>query len=561
MKETGGRIRNHAIMAGLLSVVAAVSGVAFTNAAWVDNEYVHARGIGTDGKCEQGSGTVSTASARQFSGTLLESDLDNLASVKGVQVTNDGAGTTTASAGAIQIDENTFVAPLDVDVLNNDLLRLSLPLALPVGAADVHSQWGQTLNNGNTTAASGLVTNNGGALSLGQPQDPANPPVMASLDLGALAPASLAGMTLEVGSASSIARLTQCGDLGNGWLGPLEQPVLDRAYAISSLDLNAALPALSTAVSGTAELIDGVQPALDAAIEDLEVRIAKDLALEAAPILGTFSLGSIDTQVTLTQADLAPLRALLKGTMSDDRGLLTVDFEAGAVRVDLAKTSGGANGLNGHSPNTEVVLNQAVRDELSAALIQVLNDWRENMTSALINAIRATSVTVNSTLHLSDGVTLADIRLALGPVSAGHLLDLHNEVPGTPAVPVAASITMLGLQPSGLTPELEELAAQLATALPGIIGDALDDELINGVVAGFGSSAAALTSPVVSSFSDALGQLANQLSIMVNVQPDQPGHPEPSSSSPFQVSALRLSFPALNVLDMTLATSSVGYGP
>lgn len=558
MKETGGRIRNHAIMAGLLSVVAAVSGVAFTNAVWVDNEYVHARGIGTDGKCEQGSGTVSTASARQFSGTLLESDLDNLASVKGVQVTNDGAGTTTASAGAIQIDENTFVAPLDVDVLNNDLLRLSLPLALPVGAADVHSQWGQTLNNGNTTAASGLVTNNGGALSLGQPQDPANPPVMASLDLGALAPASLAGMTLEVGSASSIARLTQCGDLGNGWLGPLEQPVLDRAYAISSLDLNAALPALSTAVSGTAELIDGVQPALDAAIEDLEVRIAKDLALEAAPILGTFSLGSIDTQVTLTQADLAPLRALLKGTMSDDRGLLTVDFEAGAVRVDLAKTSGGATGFNGLSPNTEVILNQAVRDELSAALIQVLSDWQENMTSALINAIRATSVTVNSTLHLSDGVTLADIRLALGPVSAGHLLDLHNEVPGTPAVPVATSITMLGLEPSGLTPELEELAAQLATALPGIIGDALDDELINGVVAGFGSSAAALTSPVVSRFSEALGQLANQLSIMVNVQPDQPGHPEPSSSSPFQVSALRLSFPALNVLDMSLATSSVG---
>jgi hypothetical protein len=104
------------------------------------------------------------------------------------------------------------------------------------------------------------------------------------------------------------------------------------------------------------------------------------------------------------------------------------------------------------------------------------------------------------------------------------------------------------------------LESELASALPGITGGALKDELIDGVVADFESSVAALTSTVASSLAAALGELRSQLSIMVNVQPDQAGHPEPSSVSPFQVSAMRLSFPALDALDLSVATSSVGYG-
>ena len=549
-------------MAGILAVTVAVGSAALTNAAWVDNEYVHASGVGTDGKCEQDSGTLSSASARQLSGTLLGLDLDSLASIGGVQVTNDGEGTSTPSPGAIRIDDNTFMAPLDVDLLRADVLQLFLPLGLPAGSADLYSQWSRTLNNGNTTAASGLVTDSGGAISLGQPQNPTDPPVMATLDLGALAPAALAGMTLEIGASSSLADLTQCGDLGNGWLGPLEQPLLNRAYSVSSLHLNAALPSLGTTRSGTAQLLDGIQSGLDAALGDAEVRISQDLALSAAPLLGTITLGSVDAQVTTTAVDLAPVRALLSSTMTDNTGLLTVDFGAGKVRVDLARTVDGVNGLNSMEPNTQVLLNQAMMDQLSAALTQVLADWQENVTAALVAAIRATTVTVNATVHLrSAGLPLADISLGLGPTTTGQLLDLYNQVPGIPAVPVTTSITMLGLNPLGLlTPTLNALAAGLASALPGTTGEALSHELINGIVADFESPLAALTSPVASGLSEALGQLNTQLSIMVNVQPDKPGHPEPSSSSPFQVSALRLSFPAQSVLDLSLATSSAGHG-
>jgi hypothetical protein len=559
MKSVAGRLRSRIVIAGILAASGVVGGTTLTNAAWVDNEYVYASGVGTDGRCELDSGTLSTASARQLRGTLMGSDLDNLASVSGVSVLNDGAGTSTANPGAIRIDDNTFMAPLDVDLLRADVLQLSLPLGLPVGSADVYSQWGRTLHNGNTTAASGLITDSAGALGLGQSQNPTDPPTMATLDLGALAPAELAGMTLEIGSASSIAELTQCGDLGNGWLGPLAQPLVERSYAVSSLDLDATVPALDSAVSGADQLLDGVQPSLNTASGDLEVAIAGDLAVAATPLLGTLTLGGIDTQVTMTSVDLAPVQALLTGEMTDDSGLLTVNFGTGVVQVDLAKTAGGVNGLNGMAPNTEVILNQAVMDDLSAALTQVLDDWKENVKSALVTAIRATSVTVAATVHVrSLGLPLADINLGLGPVSAGELLDLYNGVPGTPAVPVTSSITMLGL--GDPTPTLNALASGLAAALPGITGEALNHGLILGIVGSVETSLGNLTSTVAPALSDALGQLSSLLSITVNVQPDQPGHPAPSTASPFSVSALRLSFVALNTLELSLATSSVGYG-
>lgn len=562
MNALTGKIRGLMVTAGILAVTVASGGAALTNAAWVDNEYVYAGGVGTDGRCEQDSGTLSTASARQFSGTLLDTSLDNLASVEGVQVYNDGAGTSTSNPGAIRIDDNTFMAPLDVDLLRADVLQLALPVGLPVGSVDLYSQWSQTLNNGNATAASGLVTDSAGAIGLGQLQNPSDPPVMARIDLEALAPAALAGMTLEIGAASSTARLMQCGDLGNGWLGPLTQPLLDRAYSIASLDVNATSPAMNTAVSATGQLLDGVEASLDAALEELDMRISEDLALAAAPLLGTLTLGGIDTQVTMTPVDLTPVRALLTSTMTDDRGLITVDFGAGTARIDLAKTAGGVNGLNGLDPNTEIVLDPATMEEVSAALTEVLDDWKENITAALVASIRTTTVTVNATVHVrSAGLPLADISLGLGPTPAGQLLDLYNQVPGILALPVTTSITMLGSNPLGLlTPTLNALTSGLASALPGITGEALHNELLNGVVGDLKASVAGLASPVAPSVSNALGQLASLMSIMVNVQPDKPGHPQPSSSIPFRVSALRLSLDAPNILDLSLASSAVGYG-
>ena len=543
MKAQRRRTRNHLILAGALAMSLVTGSAALTNAAWVDDEHVHGS-VGTDGKCEQNSGSPGIASARQLSGTLLDSSLDDIASVAGVYVANDGEGTSTPSPGATRINDSTFMAPLDVDVARNDILRISPALDLPVGSADGYSQWSQTLNNGNTTAAAGLVTDSGGAVSIGEPQNPADPPQMATLDLGALLPSALAGMTVEVGAVSSLARLTKCGDLGNGWLGPLEQPLLDRSYRIAALDLTAGLPEVSTAASGAASLLLELEKTgLAAALDEMEVSISTGLDLVAAPLLGTVTPGT-ETAVLMTPPDLAPVAALLTSTMTDETGLLTVDFKRGTIRIDLAKTAGGLNGLNGMAPNSMLLLNQKMAGQLSEALAQVLEDWQGNVTAALVAAFRATSVKVTSTVH-----GLADITLELGPANTGQLLDLYHQVPGTPAVPVKTSVSLLGQT---------ELAAELAAALPGLTGSALQEHVMDGLVGGLQSSVAALAGPIGPSLAANLDVLNGHLSIMVNVQPDQAGHPQPSGSSPYSVSALRLTLSDPALLDLPLATSAVG---
>jgi hypothetical protein len=556
MKTAAARTRLRLAVAGLLTAAAALSGTGLTNAAWVDDEYVHAAAVGTDGRCEADSGTVGTASARELGGTLQATDLDAVAALNGVTVSNDGAGTTTASPGAARIDDNTYAAQLDLSVLRTQLLTMSLPLALPLGSADAYSQWGQTLDSGNTTAASGLVTNGSGGISLADPQTQTDPPTMATLDLGQLVPDRLGGLSLDIGAVSSLAEYTRCGDLGNGWLGPLEEAVLDRDYYIAGLDLNAKSTELGTAVTGVDTLLDGVQPSLNQATGTLAGRIEDGLIRAAAGLLGTLRLGDVSAEVTMTPADLSPVYGLLTGTLSDNTGLLTVDLGTGTVRVDLAKASGtGVDALNGQDPNTELVLTPAFVTQVTSALQQVLSDWQARVISALTAAIRATSVTVKATVEVkvTDLLSVAEINLGLGPVSVGTLLDGGS-------TPVTTEVKLLGSDIlGGVTSQVGALASGLAASLPGITGRALNDVLITGIVGSFNSSVSALLQPVAGPIAASLAQLDQLLSIMVNVQPDQPGHPDYASVNPPSITALRLAFiENLDTLDLSLATSFAG---
>lgn len=563
MRAAPGQLRGSLLIAGVLAATAAVAGTSLTNAAWTDNEYVHSSRVGTDGRCEQDSGTVTTASARQIAGTLLNSNLDTVAALKGLGVTNDGTGTTTATANAIRIDQDTFMAPLDVSAVNTDLLQLSLPLGLPVGSADVYSQWGRTLNNGNATAASGLITNSGGALGLGQTQNPTDPPAMATLNLGAVVPASLAGMTVDLGAVSSIAQLIYCGDLGNGWQGPLPQPVANRSYRISSLHLNADMPTLDAAAAGADTLLQGVNQNLEAAQSELSAAVAQDLIAAADPLLaGLDPLAPADvrTDVTLdlSQLDLTAAKALLTSTITDTSGLITVDFGAGIARIDLAKAVGGIDGLNGRAPNTRIALSQDTVSRLSAAMTQVVDTWRANVISAVENAVRATPVSVAATVTARAlGIPVGEISLGLGPVTTGRLLDLHYGIESQPAINASWSLKLLGLSAPSAT--LNALASGLAAALPAITGEALHNGLIVGVLATLDTALADQAGPVGPALDNALEQVSAVLAITVNVQPDQPGYHGTPSSSPLSVTALHLALDPVQSLDLSLATSSVGY--
>lgn len=550
------------LITGILAVSAAVASTTLTDAAWTDNEHVHSNTLGTAHRCDHNSGTATTAQARQLSGTLLNSNLDTVAALKGLTVINDGAGISTPSANAIPITPDTFMAPLDASAINTDLTRLSLPLGLPVGSTDAYSQWGQTRNNGNITAASGLITNSGGALGLGQSQNPTDPPVMATLNLGAIIPTALAGLTLDIGAVSSLAELTYCGDIGNGWQGPLPQPVTNRSYRVSTLNLNADMPTLDTATAGAHALLKDLNASLAAAQPGLATAITQDLSTAVTPPAGLNPLTpadiTTDVKLTLSQLDLTAATNLLTSTMTDTTGLVTVDFAAGIAHLNLAKAEGGTNSLNGKSPNSKVTLDQNITKRLSTALTQILDTWRANIISAVQQAIRATPVTVTTTVTVrSLGIPVAEIGLGLGPVTTGLLLDQYHGVPGMPAAPVTTSVKLLGLNPP--TNTINTLAAGLAAALPSITGKALHNSLILGVTGTLTTALHDKTSPVEPALAQTLTQVSTLLSITVNAQPDQPGYPGTPRSSPVSVTALHLALNPNRNLDLSLATSSVTY--
>ncbi|MEW1810220.1 choice-of-anchor G family protein [Pseudarthrobacter phenanthrenivorans] len=562
MRAATGPRRRSVLATGVLAATVAVAGTTLTDASWTDNEYAHSD-LGTVSRCDQNSSTTTTAVARQFSGTLLNADLDAVAALKGLSVTNDGAGTSTASANALRISQDTFMAPIDASAANTSLLQLSLPLGLPVGSTDAYSQWGQTRNNGNTTAASGLITNSGGALGLGQTQNPTNPPVMATLNLGAVAPSALAGMTLDIGAVSSLAELTYCGDLGNNWQGPLPHPVTNRSYRVSTLNLNADLPALDTAVAGANTLLQGVTSKLQAAQPGLAAAITQDLVTAATPLpAGLDSLApadiKTDVKLDLAQLDLTAANALLKSTLTDTTGLITVDFGTGIAHINLAKAQGGTDNLNGKAPNTRIVLDQNVTGRLSTALNQVLDTWRANLTAAVQQAIRATPATVTATVTVRAlGIPVGEIGLNLGPTTTGQLLDLYHGVAGTPVPFVTTTLKLLILNaPTGA---LNTLTSALAAALPAITGKALDKSLITGVVGTLGTSLQQQTAPVGPVLTQALTQVNNLLSITVNVQPDQPGYQGTPDATPLSVTALQLALNPQQSLNLYLASSSVTY--
>lgn len=562
MRAAAGPRRRSLLVAGILAATVAVAGTTLTDAAWTDNEYVHSD-LGTVFRCDQNSGATTTAAARQFSGTLLDSNLDTVAALKGLSVTNDGAGTSTASANALRISQDTFMAPIDASVANTSLLQLSLPLGLPVGSTDAYSQWGQTKNSGNTTAASGLITNSGGALGLGQTQNPTNPPVMATLDLGAIAPTALAGMTLDIGAVSSLAELTYCGDLGNNWQGPLPQPVTNRSYRVSTLNVNADLPALDTATAGANTLLQGVTANLQAAQPQLAAAITQDLITATTPLpAGLDPLAptdiKTDVKLDLTQLDLTAANALLTSTLADSTGLISVDFGTGIAHINLTKAEGGTDNLNGKAPNTRISLDHNVTAQLTAALDQVLATWRANITAAVQQAIRATPATVTATVTVRAlGIPVAQISLGLGPTPTGQLLDLHHGIAGTPVPSVTTTVKLLVLNaPTGA---LNTLASTLAAALPAITGKALDNSLIAGVVGTLRTSLQQQTAPVGPALAQALTQLNDLLSITVNVQPDQPGYQGTPSTTPLSVTALHLALNPQQSLNLYLASSSVTY--
>lgn len=549
-----------------------------TTAAWNTAEWVHGAGIGTASLvCGQDAGFASTSSGRFLSGDLLGLDLDPVADLEQTTVEiGPAGGVAVEPPGAQPISSPaptyTYANPFNLRLLN--ALGLDLTgFALPVPGAELGAanQYAQVSEYGEVAAAAGLV-NDSGAVLVSQQTPSSDLPAPATVSLGGLLPLppAIAGAELRVGAVGSSAELDGCTALRQQlWDEAPATATVRRDYGIAGLGLRLQSPTVaglvSTVNTGVGQLGTAVNSLLGqngrngAIATSIGARL--DLAL---PGLLETSLGGT---VAITGLDLAgAVSALLTTPLSD--GVVTVDLRSGAIDVDLDAL---LPSLNGALPNTEIVLSDAVLNPILTRAGALLDAWTGQIAGALTQELEGATITIDLGATVSvTGTSLIDVSIdfvgSIGALLAPQAsLTVRAEALGLVGL-LDGLLGSLGLPTvSRLLSTILGSGTALATSAAGQI-----TSLALGAVTGLGGTLAGIGSTLVTALGGIVGALPRVLSIMVNVQPDQPGAPPgstfvpavPGSTARYAVSALRVGLAdALrpgSAAHVLLATATVG---
>ncbi len=112
--------------------------------------------------------------------------------------------------------------------------------------------------------------------------------------------------------------------------------------------------------------------------------------------------GAVTANLTLTA-----LTDLLDDTIADDSGIVSINLASGSVEVDIAALFNGANGLNGLAPNTELLINPTVINNLKTALLDAIDNLIDDVDAAITTVLGTLSVAGSrflSTLMSSDWI-------------------------------------------------------------------------------------------------------------------------------------------------------------
>lgn len=553
------KLASRASTLSILSVAAALvvtnlTPVVVTSASWTDEEWDHGA-VGTL-SCADDGVFKTRGAGRLLGGGLLPTDLDTLAAVGGITVTNDGTAAHPNPATANQAGD-AYVHPLDVGVLSAINLPLtggtldqllSLPLATEVGAVN---QYALADSSGVSQGASGVVNDSGVVQT--DNDDNGDLPTLGTLKLSTLVEqltgeavsdlvSGIADLQLEIGAVAGRATLDAC---ATAWSDDIDAN-LNREYAIAGLDAEIDAPVVA-GLSGTLSgLLDGLQTSLNgiAGNSGVTSAITAGVGQLLSGVLGALRLGSTTITGPAITIDLTAVRNLTTASISDEAGAVTLDLASGNVQVDLASLIGEAyggqgfngtqaHGLNGLPPNTELVVNADVTNALVAALTQALDGWVQDVLGALRTAVYAAGV--NTTLNIVLGGTVLGNSLNVASVNVtinGTLASLLNN---TATVNVGLSLlggecrTPLDLIPCAIAALVNPLVSGITSALTGgvapLIGGILETAILGdgGLVPNLGATLSAATAPVISALSTVLvGVLGvdGLVSLRANVQND-----------------------------------------
>jgi predicted ribosomally synthesized peptide with SipW-like signal peptide len=558
------RPRRFVLVAAAAAITLAAT-TSVTTAAWTDNEWVRsAVGVSSPGDCSTNTMFTNQSWARQLQGTVLNTNLDTIAGVQGLTVLNDGTTATRTPLSAVLVPGTTdaYVTKIPVSVLGSSPISVGLGLGLPVGGVGTYTQWARSENSGQAHGASGLVSDQTGAVDVaGTAQGAATAPKSASISLGNIVPASLAGVTLDVGAVASSSQLDGC-DMINGWPTLDPTPEAQRQYGIAGLDLNAAIPAVGTLSTQGASLVGAVPAQLNALLGTggLTTGISDGIKGIVDPLLGALALGTYSTTASLTAPDLTGVTALMTESMTD--GIVTVNLGTGTVKVNIASLAGSTLGLNGMEPNHAVVLDAAMTTAVTTRVTALLDSWKNRVLAALTMAISNITLQATTTIDLKApvlGTALAKVTVAIGPASLGSYLA------GTATAPVVTPQVLGGNALGVVTTLLNSLLGPLNTGTNNVVKNVLNATIFNaGLVANLGASLQLLITPVINAVGPLLTAVRTLVAINVNVQPDQswPGTKPAdvtAAAGEYKVSAIRVGLvDSAGLLSLQLGSSSAG---
>ena len=543
------------VMAGLAAATIP-SAVVPTVASWNDTEWDHAT-IGTDSfTCGTDTNYTSSASGRFLSGSLVGTNLDTLAGVAGVNATKSGdANATVTPTNALRLGTQTagvetFGNPLPITALNGvvglDLTGLSLNL--PVGSAGALNQYAQVTSTGKSAGASGLVSNSGAIdVTSGTPSNALPEP--ATISLGNVLPTSVSAVDLRVGAVAASSQLDWCAQLENQLWGDKTMTEAVRDYNIASLDLRVKSPLVSNLVGSVSSTVTGLENAIGRLQGTGVGSIANTIqgTVSSSSLLGALVPGAMTSTVTVGPVDLAATKALLTTPLTD--GTVTIDLAAGTVSANLAALLGDSvQGINNLDPNTELVINARVVNELNARVGTLLNTWTTTVVTALATtqqAVLAAPVTVATSINLQLA-TLDVAALDIVLRNTSPTTTVGDLISGSAALQVTSRVLgsdVLGAVQAAVAP----LATAVTTDLRGPMVALMSGRLVTPVTT-LGSDLAAATVPVVTALAVVIDSLPSIVSLRVNVQPDKPNAPAGPSyvratgqaSAEYRVSALRV---------------------
>ncbi|WP_159573309.1 choice-of-anchor G family protein [Curtobacterium sp. 18060] len=566
-----------AVVTGIVVAAALVTPTAVpSTASWSDREWAHGA-VGTSSfDCGTDADYTSTASSRFLGGSIAGIDLDDVATVRGVDVAKTGAAPASvepATAPELGTGGRPFTQafgnPLDVgllgDVAGIDLTGLGL--GLPAGSAGAVNQVATASGTGDAVAASGLVADSGGVLVT--PTTPSGDlPDPASITLGRALPgiADVTDVGLDVGAVGASAQLAGCEAISDDvWGGVVQRTLatnlraavqqvaadsgpagLERDYGIASLDLRVDSPlvgALVTAVNDTVVQLDAAVDALGGQDGVLARTINQGVLGVLGGLTGSLGLGTIGGTVEITGPDLAGAVApLLAEPVQDAGGTLSLDLSAGSVRVDLAHLLGDdEHGLNDLPPNHEVVLDAVTLGALADRLGQVVDAWAGKITTALTTALGSLHVRIALAADLSAPLVLG-IRVKIATLSIGVDTGVAALMAGQTKLSVG--VALLGLDLGGLLGVVTGLATSLVNPLTQAVVGTLTTRLF-ALVGTLGTTlTTTIGGPVVRALGTVLARLPGVLSLRVNVQQDLAAAPTPAdraTTGQYTQTALRLS--------------------